>query len=170
MAPHSNTLAWQIPWAEEPGRLQSMGLLRVRHNWATSFSLFTCMVWRRKWQPTPVFLPGESQGWGRLVGCVYGVTQSRPRLKRLSSSSNAERRGKKAHLPASPWNGLNCTLSQLLPEDTASSQPVSRHWMWPPPLRYCWVLAYPQRLEPTNNKRGDTDKWETNKSLGGAGG
>ena len=40
MAPHSSTLAWKIPWAEEPGRLQSMGLLRVRHNRATSLSLF----------------------------------------------------------------------------------------------------------------------------------
>ena len=60
MAPHSSTLAWKIPWMEEPGRLQSTGSLRVGHDWATSFSLFTFMHWRRKWQPTPVFLPGES--------------------------------------------------------------------------------------------------------------
>ena len=64
MAPHSSTLAWKIPWAEEPGRLQSMGLLRVGHDWGTSLSLFIFMHWRRKWQPTPVFLPGESQGRG----------------------------------------------------------------------------------------------------------
>ena len=69
MAPHSSTLAWKIPWTEEPGGLQSMGSLRVGHDWATSLSLFTFMHWRRKWQPTPVFLPGESQGWGKLVGC-----------------------------------------------------------------------------------------------------
>ena len=50
------------------------------------FSLFTFMHWRRKWQPTPVFLPGESQGRGSLVAAVYGVTQSRTRLKWLSSS------------------------------------------------------------------------------------
>ena len=62
-------LHWKIPWTEEPGRLQSMGSLRVGHNWATSLSLFTFMHWRRKWQPTPVFLPGESQGGGSLVGC-----------------------------------------------------------------------------------------------------
>ena len=49
--------------------LQSMGSLRVGHNWATSLSLFTFMHWRRKWQPTPVFLPGESQGRGSLLGC-----------------------------------------------------------------------------------------------------
>ena len=69
MAPHSSTLAWKIPWMEEPGRLQSMGSLRVGHDWATSLSLFTFMHWRRKWQPAPVFLPGESQGWRSLVGC-----------------------------------------------------------------------------------------------------
>ena len=61
MAPHSSTLAWKIPWTEEPGRLQSMGSLGVGNDWATSLSLFTFMHWRRKWQPTPVFLPGESQ-------------------------------------------------------------------------------------------------------------
>ena len=137
MAPHSSTLAWKIPWMEEPGRLQSMGLLRVGHNWATSLSLFTFLHWRRKWQPIPVFLPWESQGWGSPVDChlwgctesdmterlpfhfslshigegngnpfqcsclenprdggawwaaVYGVAQSRTRLKRLSSSSSS---------------------------------------------------------------------------------
>ena len=77
MAPHSSTLAWKIPWTEEPGRLQSMGLLRVGHDWATWLSLFTFMHWRRRWQPTPVFLPGESQGRGSLVGChLWGHTES----------------------------------------------------------------------------------------------
>ena len=76
MAPHSSTLAWKIPWMEEPRRLQSMGSLRVGHDGATSLSLFTFMHWRRKWQPTPVFLPGESQGWGSLVGCrLWGRTE-----------------------------------------------------------------------------------------------
>ena len=77
MAPHSSTLAWKIPWTEEPGRLQSMGSRRVRHGWETSLSLFTSMHWRRKWQPTPVFLPGESQGRRSLVGCrLWGRTES----------------------------------------------------------------------------------------------
>ena len=62
---------------EEPGRLQSMGSLRVGHDWATSLSLFTFMHWRRRWQPTPVFLPGESQGQAILVGCrLWGRTES----------------------------------------------------------------------------------------------
>ena len=77
MAPHSSTLAWKILWAAEPGRLRSMGSLRVGHDWATSLSLFTFTHWRRKWQPTPVFLPGESQGQGSLVGCrLWGHTES----------------------------------------------------------------------------------------------
>ena len=77
MTPHSSTLAWKILWTEEPGRLQSVGSLRVGHDWATSLSHFTFMHWRRKWQPTPVFLPGESQGWWSLVGCrLWGRTES----------------------------------------------------------------------------------------------
>ena len=77
MAPQSSILAWKIPWMEEPGGLQSMGLLRVGQDWVTSLSFFIFMHWRRKWQPTPVFLPGESQGRGILVGCrLWGRTES----------------------------------------------------------------------------------------------
>ena len=76
MATHSSTLNWKIPWTEEPGRLQSVGSLRVRYDRATSLSLFTFMHWRMKWQTTPVFLPGESQGRGSLVGCcLWGCTE-----------------------------------------------------------------------------------------------
>ena len=74
---HSSTFAWEMPWMEEPGGLQSMGLQRVRHNWATLLSLFTFRHRRRKWQPTPVFVPGESQGWRSLVCCcLWGRTES----------------------------------------------------------------------------------------------
>ena len=67
MTPHSSALAWNIPWTEEPGRLQSMASLRARHDWATSLSLFTFMHWRKKWQLTLVFVPGE-QGTGEPGG------------------------------------------------------------------------------------------------------
>ena len=75
MAPHSSTLPWKIPWTEEPGGLQSMGSLGV---WTRlSDFIFTFMHWRRKWQPTPVFLPGESRGQRSLVGCrLWGRTGS----------------------------------------------------------------------------------------------
>ena len=72
MAPNSSTLAWKIQWVEEPGRLQSMGSQSL-----TRLSDFTFTHWRRKWQPTPVFLPGESQRRGSLVGChLWGGTES----------------------------------------------------------------------------------------------
>ena len=89
MSVHSSTLAWKIPWTEGPGRLQSMASLGIGYDWTTSLSLFTFIHWRRKWQPTPVFLPGESQGWGAWWAAVYGVAQSWIRLKRLSSSSSS---------------------------------------------------------------------------------
>ena len=98
MAPHSSTLAWEIPWMEEPGRLQSMGSRRVRLDWAPSFSLFTFMHWRRKWHPTPVLLPGNHMDGGAWWAAIYGVVQSRTRLKRLSSSSSIN------------WNILRHTL------------------------------------------------------------
>ena len=83
------TLAWKIPWTEEPGGLQSMGSRRVGHDWATSLSLFTFMHWRRKWQPTPVFLPGESQGQGSLMGCcLWGRTELDTTEATCSSSNN----------------------------------------------------------------------------------
>ena len=72
MAPYSSTLAWKIPWTEEPDGLQSMGPLS-----RTQLSDFTFTHWRRKWQPTPVFLPGESQGRAAWWAAVYGVAQSR---------------------------------------------------------------------------------------------
>ena len=77
MVPHSSTLAGKIPWMEESDRLQSMGWLRVGYDRVTSLSLFTFMHWRRKWQPTPLFLPGESQGrWSLVACCLWGRTES----------------------------------------------------------------------------------------------
>ena len=79
MAPHSSTLAWKIPWTEEPGRLQKSrsrpGRSRRVGHLLSDFT-FTFIHWRRKWQPTPVFLPGEFQGWRSLVGCcLWGRTE-----------------------------------------------------------------------------------------------
>ena len=77
VATHSSILAWKIPWVEEPSGLQSTGWRRVGHGWAISRSLFIFMHWRRKWQPTPVFLSGESQGQQSLAGCrLWGSTES----------------------------------------------------------------------------------------------
>ena len=89
MAPHSSTLAWKILWTEEPGRLQSMRSLRVRHDWATSLSLFTFMHWRRKCNPLQRSCPENPRDGGAWWAAIYGVAQSRTRLKRLSSSSSS---------------------------------------------------------------------------------
>ena len=76
MAPHSSTLAWEIPWMEElvgcsPWGLEELGMTE------RLLSLFTLMHWRRTWQPTPVFFPGESQGQRSQVGCcLWGRTGS----------------------------------------------------------------------------------------------
>ena len=117
MAPHSSILAWKIPWMEEPGGLQSMGSQRVRRDWATSLSLFTFMHWKRKWQPTPVFFPRESQGRGAWWAAVYGVAQSRTRLKWLSSSSSSSSRviSHKINIPLwyLPINQLSIKQYQL---------------------------------------------------------
>ena len=95
VAPHPSTLAWKILWTEEPGSLQSMGWLRVGHDWVTSLSLFTFMHWRRKWQSTPwsVRLENPRDG-GAWWPAIYGVTQSRTRLKWLSSSSRTVEQAK----------------------------------------------------------------------------
>ena len=86
MAPHSSTLAWKIPWTEEPGRLQSMGSQRVRHNWAASLSL-SC-IGEGNGNPLQCSCLENPRDGGAWWAAVYGVAQSRTRLKRLSSSSS----------------------------------------------------------------------------------
>ena len=84
MAPHSSTLAWKIPWTEEPGRLQSMGSLRVGHNWATSLSRFG----EGNDNPLQCSCLENPRNGGAWWAAIYGVTQSWTRLKQLSSSSS----------------------------------------------------------------------------------
>ena len=85
MATPSSILAWKIPWTEEPGRLQSMGLLRVRHDRATSL-LLSC-IGERNGNPLQCSCLENARDGGAWWVAVYGVAQSRTRLKRLSSSS-----------------------------------------------------------------------------------
>ena len=86
MAPHSSTLAWKIPWAEEPGRLQSMGSLRVGHDWATSLSL-SC-IGEGNGNPLQCSCLENPRDRGAWWVAIYGVAQNRTRLKWLSSSSS----------------------------------------------------------------------------------
>ena len=91
MTPHSSTLAWKIPWMEEPGGLQSMRSLRVGHDWATSVSL-SCIGGGNgnPLQCSCLENPRDGRAWW---AAVYGVAQSRTLLKWLSSSSSSSRRG-----------------------------------------------------------------------------
>ena len=124
MATHSSTLAWKIPWMEEPGRLRSMWLLRVGHDWATSLLLFTLTQWRRKWQPTPVFLPGESHGWRSLVGySPWGRKDSDTThcLKFTSSESFSHQWEQKQLSSAGPpqlGTDISCSLHTWRPRKT----------------------------------------------------
>ena len=92
---------------EEPGGLQSMGSQGVGYDWGTSLSFFTFLHWRRKWQPTPVFLPGESRDGGAWWAAGYGVAQSRAQLTRLSSSSSMG-----WHIAIPNWKGRHLHYSK----------------------------------------------------------
>ena len=89
MAPHSSTLAWKISWTEEPGGLQSMGSLRVRHDWATSLSLFLSCIGEGNGNPLQCSCLENPRDGGAWWAAVYGVAQSWTQLKWLSSSSSS---------------------------------------------------------------------------------
>ena len=87
MAPHSSTLAWKIPWMEEPGGLQSMGTQRVRHRLHFHFSL-SC-IGEGNGNPLQCSCLENPRDRGASWAAVYGVAQSQTGLKRLSSSSSS---------------------------------------------------------------------------------
>ena len=94
MAPHSSTLAWTISWMEEPGRLQSMGSLRVRHYWVTSLSLSLSCIWEGNGNPLQCSCLENPRDRGVWWVAVYGVSKSRTWLKRLSSSRSSSLSGR----------------------------------------------------------------------------
>ena len=85
MAPYCSTLAWKIPWTEESSGLQSMGSRRVGHHWATSLSC----IGEGNGSPLQCSCLENPRDGGAWWAAVYGVTQSRTRLTRLSSSSSS---------------------------------------------------------------------------------
>ena len=87
MAPHSSTLAWKIPWTEEPGGLQSMGLLRVGHTEWFHFHFSLSCIGEGNGNPLQCSCLENPRDGGAWWAAVYGVAESRTRLKRLSSSS-----------------------------------------------------------------------------------
>ena len=86
MAPHSSTLAWQIPWTEEPGRLQSMGSLGVGDDWATSLSFSLSCIGEGNSNSLQYSYLEDPRDGGAWWAAICGVAQSQTLLKRLSSS------------------------------------------------------------------------------------
>ena len=144
MATHSSTLAWKISWTEEPGGLQSMGSWRVGHNWVTSLSLFTFMHWRRKWPPTPAFLPGESQGRGSLVGCRLWGRRVRHDWSDLAAAAAETQRASQVVLVVKnpPANARDIRDTGLIPGMERS--PGGGHGN---PLQYSCLENPPGRLQ-----------------------
>ena len=177
MAPHSSTLARKIPGVEEPGRLQSIGSRRVRHNWATSFSLFTFMNWRRKWQPIPVFLPEETQGawWA----AIYGVTKNRTLTERLhfhfSLSCIGEGNGSPFQCCClenprdnGAWWAAICGVAESDTTEAAQQQQQQHMWRWLPTPVFLPEQSHGWRslvgCSPWGHKESDT-YWATSLSL-----
>ena len=101
----SHGLRSLIGWAAVHGVAKSW----TRLSDFTSLSLFTVMHWRRKWQPTPVFLPGESQGLGSLVGCrLWGRTES----DTTDATQQQQQQGDIRYFPFTPYDLLRTSMFQ----------------------------------------------------------
>ena len=142
MAPHSSTVAQKIPWMEEPGGLQSMGSHRVGHDWVTSLS----RIGEGNGNPFQCSCLENPRDGGAWWAAVYGVAQSRTRLKRLGSSSNYDRGYggrflrklgiKPPYDPAIPLRGIypeetNIERDTCIPLFTAALFTVAGTWKQP---------------------------------------
>ena len=175
MAPHSSTLAWKIPWTEDPARLQSMGSLRVRHDWVTSLSPFTFMHWRRKSCPTPVLLPGESQGQGSLVGCLPSMGSHRVGHNWSDVAAAAAASAKELMLLNWCWRRLESPLEskEIKPINLKGNQPwilfgrtdaeAEAPILWPPDLN-SWLIG--KDLDAGKDWR-QKEKWTTEDEMVG---
>ena len=92
MAPHSSTLAWKIPWTEDPGRLQPMGSLRVGHDERLHFHFSLSCIGEGNGNPLQCSCLENPRDGGASWAAVYGVAQSRTQLKRLSSNGSSSHR------------------------------------------------------------------------------
>ena len=123
MAPHSSTLAWKIPWMEEPGGLQSMGSLGVRHNWATSLS----SIGEGNGNPLQYSYLENPRDRGAWWAAVYGVAQSRTRLKRLSSSSSSMRENGASQVVQ--WQRICLPMQEMRCDPWVGKILWSRKWL-----------------------------------------
>ena len=134
MAPHSSTLAWKLPWMEEPGRLQSMGLLRVGHNWAIFNFIFhfSCIAEGNGNPLQCSCLENPSDG-GAWWAAVCGVAQSQTRLKRLSSSSSRLTNTSQYSCQKNPMDRRTCW---------ATVRRVAKSQTWPGTTWVYYIMAF----------------------------
>jgi len=116
MATHFSILGWKIPWVDKPGRLQSMGSLRVGHNWAASLSC----IGEGNGNPLQCSCLENPRDGGVWWAAIYGVAQSWTWLKRLCSSSSSSM--------VSPWERdkfkvVDSGLGRRTPKEFASEKP-----------------------------------------------
>ena len=151
IAPHSSALAWKIPWMEEPGRLQSMGLLRVRHDWATErlhfhFSLSCVGEDGNPLQCSCLENPRDRGAWW---AAVYGVAQSRTRLKPLSSNSSS-------NVLVRMWR--DWTPCTLLVECKLTQPPVGKSLVFLQEVKHRTTI-WPHNSTPRSITRKTQNKW-----------
>ena len=139
MAPHSSTLVWKILWTEEPGRLQSMGSLRVGHNWATSLSL-PC-IGEGNGNPLHWSCPENPRDGGAWWAAVYG--HSWTRLKRLSSSSSS--------IVMQKWIEDTLSIISNFPENSAEPD---KELLWRSPPT-CFTQAWPMYCVAVKHSPGE---------------
>ena len=134
MTTYSSTLAWQIPWTEEPGRLQSMGSLKVGHDWATSLSFSLSCIGEGNSNPLQCSHLENLKDGGAWWAAIYGVAQSRTRLKWLSSSSSSSVSDKMIlqplHSKYGPWNSSMAQAESMW--ETQVRAPDQTNWLTGP--------------------------------------
>ena len=134
MATHSSTLAWKIPWTEEPGRLQSMGSRRSNRTEWLHFHFSLSCIGEGNGNPLQCSClenPRDGRAWW---AAFYGVAQSRTRLKQLSSSSSSSQ-PKNPPLLEAILVRLTCLLGEIIEsqqgerihQDLPASSPQAKH-------------------------------------------
>ena len=149
MAPHSSTLAWKIPWTEEPRGLQSMGSLRVGHDWVLHFHFSLSCIGEGPGNPLRYSCLENPRDGGAWWADVYGVTQSLTRMKWLSSSSSSmfiSRLFAKLRAKVSASRKLSLkdnSLTPTLPPES-SQKDLNSHYLLP----YVWVASHKSLIVP----------------------
>ena len=155
MAPHSSTLAWKIPWMEEPSRLRSMGLLRVDKTEWLHFHISLSCIGEGNGNPLQYSCLENPRDGGAWWAAISGVTQSRTRLKRLSNSSSSSSPclNPSVALEKNPKSWQLQNLPGLAPRSVSEPYPMPTllfkpHWLTLfPSFKYTMFPSVPQLFQ-----------------------